>query len=437
MTTTITPANTLETLKKYILVDGFPIVFDLDKSKGAHFFNAYDGKTYLDCFSFFASLPIGFNHPGLSDSNYQKKLLKAAQVRVANPDIYTVEYAEFVDTFANIAGRPQFKHYFFIDGGALAVENALKVAFDWKIRKNMAAGRGEKGQKVIYFKDAFHGRTGYTLTTTNTFDPNKTKYFPKFDWIRVENPYVDETFSPEDMDRREKASLASIEDALKKHKDDVAAILLEPIQSEGGDRHFRNSFFRGLRKICDENDVLLIFDEVQSGMGITGKMWTYEHTDVVPDIVAFAKKAQLGGIMSTTRVDDIPDNVFKVPSRINSTWGGNLVDMVRSTRYMQIIQKENLVDNARDVGAYFQKRLQDLRKDFSSVTNVRGRGLLIAFDLPSTQHRNRFIEENWKNGGLILKSGERSVRVRPVLDFSRENVDEAITLFSKGLKAVS
>src|ERR1700683_1291093 len=184
MSDKITVNNTLETLRRHILVDGYPVVVDLEKSRGSHLIDAQTGKKYFDFFSFYASNPIGFNHPKMSEPDFLKTLTKCARIKPVLADIYTPEYAEFVDTFARMAGRNHFTRYFFIEGGALASENALKAAFDWKVRKNIAKGKEEKGSQVIHFRHAFHGRSGYTMSLTNT-DPKKTMYFPKFDWPRI------------------------------------------------------------------------------------------------------------------------------------------------------------------------------------------------------------------------------------------------------------
>jgi len=356
--------------------------------------------------------------------------------------------AEFVDTFGRLAATPELHKLFFISGGALAVENALKAAFDWKIRKNIEKGvnradapEGElRGTKIIHFASAFHGRTGYTLSLTNTFDPRKIQFFPKFDWPRVDTPaaaFPLEGANLDDTVRREQQSLAQIAEAIEANPDDVAAILIEPIQAEGGDNHFRPEFLQALRRVADENDMLLIFDEVQSGMGLTGTMWAYQQMGMAPDILAFGKKAQICGIMASDRLDEIKDNVFRVSSRINSTWGGNLVDMVRCQRYLEIMDDENLLDNARDMGARFLKGLETVDEAATGrITNIRGRGLMCAFDLPTTEMRGGFLSKLSTNGMMALPCGRSTVRFRPPLNVSAAEVDEALTLLEKTAKEI-
>ena len=229
--------------------------------------------------------------------------------------------------------------------------NALKTAFDWKVRKNLAAGKGERGSQIIHFRQAFHGRSGYTLSLTNT-EPMKVAYFPKFDWPRIENPYIrfPEAEHLAETEAAEARAIAAIEAAVAANPDDIAGLIIEPIQGEGGDLHFRGEFLRELRRLADEHEFLLIFDEVQTGVGMTGRMWCHQHFGVEPDVLVFGKKTQVCGILASRRMDEVEDNVFRLPSRINSTFGGNLVDMVRFGRYLEIIEEEDLVGNAARVG---------------------------------------------------------------------------------------
>src|SRR5690606_4752262 len=353
--TKIPPSAVVAELRKHIIVDGFRIVIDLKKSFGRHIVDAVSGKKMLDMFSFFASMPIGYNHPRFDQPEVQAELLEAARTKVANSDIYSVPYANFVSAFHRVMGLESLDRYFLIDGGALAVENAIKAAMDWKVRKNLAAGRGERGVEIVHFEHAFHGRSGYTLSITNT-EPVKTKYFAKFPWPRLAAPACDFSLPAEgpeaDAAAKGARAAAELEKLLRERGTDIAAVIIEPIQGEGGDNHFRAEWFQTMRRLCDEYEVLLIFDEVQTGIGLTGKNWCCEHFGVVPDLLAFGKKSQVCGVMAAPRLDEVEDNCFRLSSRINSTWGGNLTDMVRSTHYLRIIEEENLVENAREMGEY-------------------------------------------------------------------------------------
>src|SRR5580658_6094883 len=166
----VPPKQVVRELEKHLLVDGLKLVIDLEKSRGSTLVDAATGKSFIDFYSFYASMPVGFNHPYFDAPAVQADLLAAAKVKVANSDVYSVTLATFVETFARVAGLRPLERYFFIDGGSLAVENALKAAMDWKTRKNIAAGRGERGTEILHFTGAFHGRSGYTMSLTNT-DP--------------------------------------------------------------------------------------------------------------------------------------------------------------------------------------------------------------------------------------------------------------------------
>jgi len=436
----ISPREAITELEQHILVDGFKLVFDPQKSHGSWFVDAASGRKLLDLYSFYASQPIGFNHPWFDRAEVKADLLTAAKVKVANADVYTVQYAEFVRTFARVVGNPALPRYFFIEGGALAVENTLKAAMDWKVRKNLAAGRGERGTEIIHFEKAFHGRSGYTLSLTNT-DPRKILYFAKFPWPRIPAPFLD--FSLPEKERlkvvaeKEKLAEKKIREVVLEKGADIAAIIIEPIQGEGGDNHFRGEFLQRLRRICDESDILLIFDEVQCGMGITGKNWCWEHFGVAPDLLAFGKKSQVCGAMAGPRLEEVTDNCFRLPSRISSTWGGNFTDFVRSTHYLRIIEQEQLVANAQAMGEVFLDGLRAMACKHPVITGVRGRGLMLAFDLPNTALRDAFWKGAYELGLLVVRCGERSIRLRPVLDVKAGIIHEALRLMDEECKRLS
>ena len=431
---TIVPSKVLETIEHHVLLDGFKIVVDLDKSRGSYLYNAVTNKRLIDLYGFFGSMPIGFNHPHFDDPTVQRDLLRAAKVKIANSDVYSEDYAEFVETFERVVGLPPLERYLFIEGGAPAVENCLKAAMDWKVRKNMAAGHGERGTQVLHFRRAFHGRSGYTMSLTNT-DPRKTDLFAKFDWPRVSCPHIDFSLPGSKREAeviaREQKAESEIRDFIDQRGIDICAILIEPIQGEGGDNHFRGEWLQKLRTICDENEMLLIFDEVQCGMGATGRNWCCEHFNVIPDLMAFGKKAQVCGVMAGPRLDEVKDNAFRLSSRLNSTWGGNFTDMVRSTHFLRIIEEEHLVENAAKVGAYFLDRLRDLQDKDSRISAARGRGLFLAFDLPDAKTREEFWKGFFSLGVLTLRSGENSIRFRPPLDITGEVIDEAMDAMRK------
>jgi len=425
-------------LKKHILVDGFHVVIDLQKSHGTYIVDAASGKEYLDFYSYFASLPIGHNHPKLlNDECFLKALRWAAIANPANSDIYCKEYAAFVEQFARYLKPVHMKYMFFVAGGALAVENALKTAFDWKVRKNVQKGiSAQKGQQVIHFREAFHGRSGYTMSLTNT-DPLKTDYYPKFQWPRIVNPKLTFPITEQvirDVEKAEREAVAQIKAALLENQDDIACLIVEPIQGEGGDNHFRKEFLQQLRALADENEFLFIVDEIQTGMGITGRLWAYEHFDIRPDILVFGKKAQICGIMVSDRIDDVENHVFRKSSRINSTWGGNLADMIRGAKYAEVMVEDGLVENAGEMGRIFLGQLGGLAAaSAGKISNVRGRGLFAAFDMADGKTRDQFRGRCWENGLATLACGPRSMRFRGCLTAGRTDIERAVALLEKSL----
>lgn len=428
--------NAKETIGSRMLADGMDLIIDLDKSHGSWLVDGRNGREYLDLFSMFASMSVGYNHPYILKNN--DRLLRSVINKPTNSDIYTMEMAEFVETMGKIAQPDYLPHSFYVEGGALGVENALKTAFDWKVQKNMSKGIKGKGNQIIHLSECFHGRTGYTLSLTDSPDKRKTKYFPKFKWPRVINPKIQFPMNAENLENvisLEEQSIRQVKDAIYDNQDDIAALIVEPIQGEGGDNHFRGEYLQALRELALENEFLLIFDEVQTGIGITGKMWAHQNFDeAIPDIIAFGKKTQCCGIFCGTRIDEVEDNVFNISSRLNSTWGGNLADMVRFTLYLEIIENEGLVEKAAESGAYLLKHLENLQNDYYPlVSNARGRGLFCAFDLPDGDVRDSVVNNIMDEGAVILGSGVRSIRFRPHLNISRNEIDQGISMIKNSL----
>ena len=428
--------NIRDQIGKYILTDGMSQIVDLGKSHGAWLVDARDGKEYLDLFSMTASMPVGYNHPYVLKN--QDRFISSALNKPANSDIYSNEMADFVTTMGRVAQPDYLPYAFYVEGGALAVENALKAAFDWKKRLNLQKGISKEGDKIIYFNQAFHGRSGYTMTLTNTSDPRKTMYYPKFDWFKIDNPFLSFPLNDDILKSvidNENLVIHNIKNILKENDNDIAALIIEPIQGEGGDNHFRNEFMIQLKELCDSNNMLLIFDEVQTGIGITGKMWAHEHFTVKPDIISFGKKTQVCGMLAGDKLFSVDKNVFEESSRINSTFGGNLVDMYRFKMILEIMDKENLINNAKEMGAYLLNNINHLANEFPGfVTNPRGTGLFCAFDLPSSLERDKFISETFNKKLMILGSGDASIRFRPHLNVTQKDIDTALDIITQTLK---
>lgn len=425
MSTLVHENKVKETLGKHILADGFDFVMDFEKSHGSYIVDRLTGKEYLDMFSMFASASVGYNHPYILEK--ADWLGKMAIYKPTLSDVYLQEYADFMEVFARVAIPKELPYCFFVEGGALAVENALKTAFDWKTRKNWQKDIDKEAGMVIHFKQSFHGRSGYTLSLTNTSDPRKHQYFPKFDWPRITNPKLNFPITEENLEetiKHEQLALLHIQEAILANPDEVACVIIEPIQAEGGDNHFRNEFFTELRKICDENEILLILDEVQTGIGMTGKMWAFQHLDIIPDVITFGKKTQVCGILANKeKLDEVEHHVFKESSRINSTFGGNFIDMLRFQLVLEIIENENLIENSRAVGEFLLNGLKQLAQKYPDhISAARGKGLMCAFDLKEGASRDWLRKALYDEGVIVLTCGDQSLRFRPHLNVTKEEI---------------
>lgn len=428
------PAQVHEAIGKHMLADGMDPVVDLEKSHGSWIVDARDGKEYLDLFSMFASMSVGYNHPYLLE--HKEDLAVAALNKPTNSDIYSTQMADFVSTMGRVAQPDYLPYAFYIEGGALGVENALKTAFDWKSKLNRKNGKSVEGSKVIHFEQCFHGRTGYTLSLTDSHDKRKTEHFPKFDWPRISNPYI-HSANDDDIENREAKAIDEIKAVLAESADEVACIIIEPIQGEGGDNHYRPQFLKALRTLADENDFLLIYDEVQTGIAITGEMWCHQHfgEEARPDLISFGKKTQVCGTFAGNRLDEVDAHVFKESSRLNSTWGGNLTDMVRFKLYLEIIENEKLVNNAEEMGKHLFQSLNTLESKYAEkISYARGRGLFCAFDCNSAEDRDKLAGLIQEEGAIVLGSGERTIRFRPHLNITSDEIDSGIEMISAALE---
>jgi L-lysine 6-transaminase len=264
-------------------------------------------------------------------------------------------------------------------------------------------------------------------------------YFPKFDWPRIENPkclYPLEGDHLMAVKEAECRAVGQIQAAVEKYRNSVACLIVEPIQGEGGDNHFRPEFMQELRRLADEHEFILVHDEVQTGVGLTGKFWAHEHfgPDARPDAISFGKKMQVCGMLAGPRFDEVKDNVFRLSSRINSTWGGNLVDMVRSQRVLEIVEEENLVENAAKRGETLLRALNELEKRNPHVTQTRGRGLMCAFDLATPELRDEVLNLTRERGLLGLGSGDQSIRFRPALTVTDEEITRGVDMLEDAIK---
>jgi L-lysine 6-transaminase len=435
------PGRVHSTIAASMPDEGLPLVLDLAASRGLRLVDAMTGESYLDMFSFFATAPLGMNPPALTgDPEFMERLALAAVNKPSNPDVYSAPFADFVAAFARVLGDPELPYLFFIDGGALAVENALKAAFDWKARRTARRGRPRRTNfRALHLENAFHGRSGYTMSLTNT-DPAKTDLYPRFDWPRIPVPAVRFPFPRHDQEvlAAEQRALAAARAAFEDSDDDIACFIAEPVQGEGGDNHLRPEFLQAMQAMCHEYDALFVLDEVQTGCGGTGTAWAYQQLGLEPDLVAFGKRTQVCGFMAGRRLDLVEGHVFQQPSRISSTWGGNLADMVRATRILEVLEQQPVLENVRATGALLLGLLEQAAAEHPDLlSNPRGRGLMCAVDLPAGATRDRVVRRMYdEERVIILPTGKLGVRFRPPLVTDGREATQAVEALVRSVLAV-
>ena len=428
----IVPGQVHEIIGSVMLADGFPIVVDMARSQGQIIYDSKENKPYLDFFSYFASNPIGHNHPRMTEPEFVAKLGRAAVEKPSNSDVYTVEMAQFVATFHRVAMPDDMQHLFLISGGGLAIENAIKAAMDWKIRKNIEAGKGEIGTKVIHLKDAFHGRTGYTLTLTNTANPNKYKYYAKFDWPRISCPAAKFPLEGKNLDdtiAAEKKALEEIESIFKADADNICSFIIEPVQGEGGVHPATMEFLQDAQQLCHMHDCILIIDEVQTGFGRTGKMFALEHFNLQPDILCLAKSIASGIPMGATLLGERVKPLQ--PGIHGSTFGGNPIAISAAIATLEVLQEEKLAKRADVLGQYLMNELKKLESPL--IREVRGMGLMVGIEL--RKKAAPYIQALAEQGILVLSAGMTVIRLLPPLVITKEQLDEVITKIAFVLNA--
>lgn len=391
----------------------FNIKIDFEKSFGSYLFDKTSNREYLDFFGMYSSVPLGYNHPVFSSQQFQEELLRIANVKITNCEILSDESAEFHQEFSNYAGKSRFEYFHYCCTGALAIEAAIKTAMDYK-----------QSHKVISFRDSFHGINSFGGWVTSRVAPvnNRLDGFPNgFGW-EMSNPVITyEEGIPQNNLGHIKVILTVIEHILK--TETTAAILIEPIQSTSGDKYFSPEFFRGLRSLSDEYDVPLIFDEIQTGFGSSGKLWYFEHLDIEPDIIAFGKKAQVSGIMVKKKFAKI----FDTPIRLEVTWDGTLIDMVRCKYILRTYQQEEILHDVNEMGKLLLNGLATMKH----LRNIRGIGLLIAFDFDTKEKRDKFFDGLYNKGMLCNPTCKQTIRFRPNLNISLDEVHHALEIIKR------
>ncbi|MDE1866693.1 MAG: aminotransferase class III-fold pyridoxal phosphate-dependent enzyme [Thaumarchaeota archaeon] len=359
-----------------------------------------DGNKFLDFTSNIGACPIGYSHPDIMEvlAEYSTN----GTHKIAGQDFYSKEHADLAEIISTIIPR-NFKA-FFINSGAEAVENSIKIAY-----RKMGPLPG------VSCLGAFHGRTLGALSFTSSRPVHKYN-FPEIPVKRIK-------FCTNDND----PEINAVESLLKENK--VAFILTEVIQGEGGYYVASKKFIRNLRKYATQYGVPLILDEVQSGLGHTGKWWAFEHYGVTPDIMSTAKALQVGAAIYNKKFE--PSD----RSALSSTWGGgSRIDMAVGTKTIHVIKRDKLLENATKMGNILKRGLQELVGK-KGVVDVRGLGLMIGLEFDTKIRREKKIVKLFRNGLLTLGAGQKSLRIIPPLVITKEQVEQGLSIMNQILSS--
>ncbi len=431
-------AAMLAELGKYVIATPYPFALDLEQCKGM-WMTTVDGQKLFDWVGYYGSKLVGHNHPGLYEPGYVQRLVLAANNKVANPDFLTQECLDYYRLLYSLAPecmRNEELEVYSVNSGAEAVENMMKYMVAKFNQKRHGLATPAASRRFIYFDHAFHGRTVYALGVTQTVDPVATKDFHGLTSggnLKLPFPALNNDQSREKNLAAVEKALEGVESLLRFMSDEIVGIIVEPIQGAGGHRAAMPEFFQGLSRLCEEYEVYLGFDEVQTGLGATGKMWAIDHFDLPypPQAVATGKKFGNGVVYMLEPLKDI--------GVLDSTWGGNLADMVRVVREMEIVEEEGLVARAAENGERLAAGLRTLVDKYRHiVTNVRGLGLYQGFSLDSPKRKAALIQTARDQFGLLLLgAGKRSIRTRPNLSVTAEDIDMFVQLLDEAISSIS
>ena len=414
----------IDELVHYVIFEPYSFVLDLKKCEGMWLVTV-DGNRIFDWAGFYGSKLIGINHPRLYEPDYIERLCVAANNKIANPDFPTQECLDYYRLLFKLAPQcmknPRLEVYV-VNSGAEAVENMLKYMINFHQQKLLAKMKTPKVRRFIYFDEAFHGRTVFALNVTRlSTDPVLTKGFHGFASgnIQIPFPAVDSDQPRAENDAITAKTLKMIEGYLSQYQDEIVGIIVEPIQGAGGHRMARPEFFRGLSRLAAQYDVPLGFDEVQTAGGQTGSPFMIDHLDLPypPQAVAVAKKFGNGVVYMQHSMED--------KGVLDSTWGGNLADMVRFVQEWGIVCEEKLIEQVPEKAKALVNVLCHLKQKYPHlIYNIRGMGLYQGFSLRNPGHKSKLINDALENENLlILGAGNESIRLRPNLNVTGQDID--------------
>jgi L-lysine 6-transaminase len=432
----------IKELQKYVIVDPFPFVVDLKNSKNMYLATV-EGRKIFDWTGLYGSKLIGYNHPGLYEKDYLERLQVAANNKMANPDFLTPECLDYYRLVYNLAPKCMKNsskplEVYIVNSGAEAVENMMKYFINLHHQKN----KGKKGRdckpkkRFIYFDQAFHGRTVFALNVTNlSNDPMATKDFNGIipGNIRVKFPAIDSQKSDEENLLSAKSTLEELDYLMEKYKDEIAGVILEPIQGAGGQRLAAKEFYQGLSELCHKHEILWGVDEVQTSGGQCGAFFCVDLFDLPypPNAVVSAKKMGNGVIYMLDSMKDL--------GVLDSTWGGTLADMVRFVQEWKIVEGEKLLNEVEPLTKLLVEGLSSLQKRFSKVIyNIRGLGLYQGFSIHEPYKKSDLIGRALENEDmLLLGAGTNSIRFRPPLTVNKDDIQLMLQKLERVLSSLN
>ena len=427
----------IEKFTQYLAMTPQPFVLDLGRCEGM-WLATVDGERIFDWAGYYGAKLLGHNHRRLREPEYLEQLTTAANNKIANPDFLTDMCLDYYRLLYEIAPRcmaGEKLEVYVVNSGAEAVENMMKYFISLYDAKAVAQNRVPGVRRFIYFDRAFHGRTVFALSVTQLdHDPVATQDFKGFvpGNIQVPFPSLDTSRSEQwNADRLERV-LAIIEDSFKRYRHELVGVILEPIQGAGGQRLALPRFYRRLSELAHEYDVFLGVDEVQTAGGQTGTMFAIDQFDLPypPQAIVTAKKFGNGVIYMLESVGNV--------GVLDSTWGGTLADMVRFVQEMKIVRDECLIEQVPEKAERLVAGLNALVDKYGKlIFNVRGLGLYQGFTLRDPADQNRLKSTALqKEHLLLLGAGTQSIRFRPVLDVSLDEIDLMLVKLDRVLAAL-
>lgn len=424
--------NPLDVIKKYGVQTLSPLVVDVQISSGCNIVDVITQKKFIDLSTNDGRIPLGYNHPKLIDKEFNEKICHIATNKSGIGAYMTVELSEFIEKFSNLFLPNNLMKFKLFSDESLAYQEAVALSLLWK--KRFAENKGSWGTKnynlITFLSGSRENKIGCSISKAI-----KKSSLPIHTCIidsTVSFPYPG-TYGPGMLPAKPDEILGNFNKFLSENSHYISGCLIEPVLTSAGDIFISKGFLKELRSSCDKYDVLLILDEINCGFCASGSMWYFERENINPDILIFGGRSQVTGIAVSNKVEDIlVKQVYQPYER-----GASPLDIARAVAILDIIESDKLEINVKKIGRYFLDALKDLASLYSLIENPRGEGVILAFDLQSTELRDIFIRETYNHGVLVLKGGKNSIRLRPPFIITETEIDEVITIFHTILRKLS